>query len=73
MKLVENDGTVIEINSQGSHGTSAEMSPDKLKDEAALQSNTAVAFANEDDKNFGFLDFDANLLANSIGSIGKDN
>ncbi len=33
MKLVENDGTVIEINSQGSQ--SAEMSPDKLKDEAA--------------------------------------
>ncbi len=28
---------------------------------------------NEDDKNFGFLDFDKNGLANSIGSIGKDN
>ena len=64
---------MIEINSQNSNGTSAEMSPEKLqqsKDGSQIKKSTA---ANEDDKNFGFLDFDANQLANSYGYISKDN
>ena len=62
------DGTVIEINSQGSQGTSTEMSPQKLnKIDDSVKSGEK-----DEENNFGFLDFDANQLANSIGSIGRD-
>ncbi len=66
---------MLEINEQGSHGTSAENSPDKVRDEATLLNHSAAVAlaATEDEKNFGFLTFDTNGLANSIGSIGKDN
>jgi len=59
------DGTVIEINSNGSLGTSPENTPSKIEQQ---DSDDQQEFKDDgDEDNFGFLTFNDKELASSFG------
>ena len=78
LQLMTEDGTVIEINSQSSVGTTPEDSPNKLKqkdlDEDAQNSADKDSSPMKDDfeDNFGYLLFDGRELANSFEAAAKE-
>lgn len=77
LQLMTEDGTVIEINSQSSVGTTPEDSPLKLKqkdlDEEDQNSADKDSPLKDDfEDNFGYLLFDGRELANSFEATAKD-
>ena len=60
--MVDEDGSVIEIISQGSL-TSPDQSPDKLK---RVESDLKTSDIDDDNDDFGYLVFDEKELANSL-------
>ena len=61
-QLMDENGIVLEINSQGSLGTSPEVSPEKLKQKEARD---------DDEDNLGCLCFDDKELANSFAGAAN--
>lgn len=70
LHLLAEDGTVIEINSQGSLGTTPDDSPNKL--DLAEQTSDAADMLADDNDDFGYLVFGEDELANSLEAVTKD-
>ena len=63
MRYCENDGTVLEINSQGSRCSASEMTPEKKNQENA---DAEVELAQDDEPDLAFLSLTEKELANSF-------